>query len=86
MLNLNNNIVQKKIIDLEEYRKIPFKKFWIRLFPSDTDTYYKMIESLYSPRLELQVSSTRSITSIIDFLSEKWPKISRSKLYFNIYN
>ena len=85
LLNLNCSTIQKKIIDLEEYRKLPFKKFSIRIFPSNSDTYYKMIESLYSPRLELQVSYTRCLSSIIDFLKEKWSKVSKSKPFKIIY-
>jgi hypothetical protein len=78
-MNLNSASIQKKIIDLEEYRKLPYKKFLIRIFPNNTDTYYKMIESLYSPRIEMQVAYTRSLSSIIDFLKERWMKVSKSK-------
>ena len=79
LFNLNSTNIQKKIIDLEEYRKLPYKKFLMRLFPSSTDTYYKMIQSVYSPRIELQVAYTRSLSSIIDFLKERWARVLKSK-------
>ena len=70
-------------LNLPTFRKIPYEKFFIRIFPYDKETYLKMIEFNYNSRIEINISNNKSLKYIIKFLEEKW--ISLKKLNYKLF-
>ena len=76
--NYERTLTEIKNVDLEK-RSIKFERFVVRLLPYNTETYCKTIMSKLNPRLELIVSYSRSMISIVEFLSEKQLKNIKDK-------